>query len=351
MTRYTYIRFGLLLPTCLLLATGAIAQSAQPLTTAPVGATAPGAANVAPIPGEPSPVGASAEVAAPPAIQEVSILEDEMLGGIDWENNVVYAVGDGIAPPNAVSPAQARARAKRAAMDEAMAGLLEAVEAVRVDAESTTRDMINESRVVNTAVSGLIRNAEVVELRQAEDGSYQVKMRMPIHDRQGLSGMLLPMALSQVQKVRIQTRVVRTDGVLAPQTTTSTADPIAEGPLQDQPAVAAPTYTGLIIDASGKSIEEAMFPRILDPNGQVLYDLSSVDPNVAVTSGICAYRPSLDKAKQDPRAGSNPLIIAAAEAAGSGRSDLVLDDAAAAQIAALANSELLRDAKVVVVTE
>ena len=187
-------------------------------------------------------------------------------------------------------------------------------------------------------------------MRQAEDGSYQVKMRMPIHNQKGLSGTLLPMALSQVQKVRISTRVVSSAGATPAQ---SAEPPAAAAPTaaHDPTPPASAAYTGLIVDATGAGAQAAMFPRILDPAGQVLYDLSTVDPNKAVTAGICAYRKSLDKAKKDPRAGANPLVITAIDAAGTGRVDLVVDDAGAARIAALAGGGLLRDAKVVVVTD
>ncbi|MDD3471289.1 MAG: hypothetical protein PHS86_00755, partial [Syntrophaceae bacterium] len=78
-------------------------------------------------------------------VQQVSTLgHDEMIGHIDWENKIVYAVGDGAPPKDAINPAQARARAKRAAIDEAYARLLEAVQEVQVDANSTTRNFINE---------------------------------------------------------------------------------------------------------------------------------------------------------------------------------------------------------------
>ncbi len=277
----------------------------------------------------------------------VSSLADEMLGGIDWQSNVVYGVGDGVPPTDAVSSAQARVRAKRAAIDEAMARLLEAIQAVRVDAQSTTRDFINESRVVNTAVSGLVRNAEVVELRQAEDGSFQVKMRMPIHDQKGLSGTLLPMALQRVERVGIVTRSVNppTQSAAAP-----TVAPPSASVEQAAQSPKPPHYTSLILDARGAGIEPAMFPRILSSDGNVLYDLSSVDPNIAVTSGICAYRGALEQARSDPRAGDHPLMLEVTSAGGAGRTDLVVDEAAAEKIAAL-SADHLRNARVIVVTD
>lgn len=56
-----------------------------------------------------------------PVMQTVNVLENEMIGRIDWENKVVYAVGDGVPPIDAVNPAQSRVRAKRAAIDETIA--------------------------------------------------------------------------------------------------------------------------------------------------------------------------------------------------------------------------------------
>ena len=53
-------------------------------------------------------------------VEQVNVIEGgEMLGRIDWENMVIYSVGDGVMPPDSISPAQARVRAKRAATDEA----------------------------------------------------------------------------------------------------------------------------------------------------------------------------------------------------------------------------------------
>ena len=279
-------------------------------------------------------------------VQQISSVEDEMIGGIDWEANIVYGVGDGVPPTNAINPAQARVRAKRAAMDEAMARLLEMVQEVRVDAESTTRDFVNESRAVNTAVSGLVRNAEVEEIRQFDDGSYQIKMRMPIHDQKGLSRTLLPTMLNQVQKVSIVTRSSRSASGAGSQNSTTAVNVTSEM----QPAGAGETHTGLIVDATGVGASPAMYPSILSTSGDVLYDISVPDPNVSVIDGVAAYRTSLEKARKDKRAGANPLVVKAAEAAGSAKSNLVIDDADAEKIAAL-GGDVLRGAKVIIVTE
>ena len=345
MTKTSRSRLMIALPASLLFSISVQAQNPPADASAPAAAVNPTAGMPAVAP-SPAPASTQQETPPAPKIQQISSLEDEMIGGIDWEANVVFAVGDGVPPASAVSPAQARVRAKRAALDEAMARLLEMVEDVRVDAESTTRDFINESRAVNTAVSGLVRHAEIEEIRQFDDGSYQVKMRMPIHDQKGLSRTLLPTKLNQVQQVNIVTRTTRSGSTPAVQQTTTDISVTS----QVQPSNSGQAYTALIIDASGLGANPAMYPRILGRSGEVLYDLSTVDPNVAGLTGICAYRTSLDKAKQDDRAGINPLIVKAGDTAGSGKSDLVVEDADAATIAALGTG-VLHDGKVIVVAE
>jgi hypothetical protein len=272
-------------------------------------------------------------------VQTVSVLgaEDEMIGRIDWEKRIVYAVGDGAPPQDAINPAQARLRAKRAAIDEAYARLLETVQEVRVDAESTTRNFVNENRVVQNRVAGLIKNAEIVEQRQFDDGSYQVMMAMPLGGPQGLSATLLPTQVAKIKQSKIISRVTQSQA--------------AEPPAPSQPEAAPAPYSGLIVDAQGLNASPAAFPRIIAQSGDVVYDLTSADPNAA-TEGLCVYKKSLDAAKQLPRAGDNPLIVKAVDASGSNRVDLVLSDQdAKAVLAANTSKNFLRDALVIVIID
>ena len=301
--------------------------------------------------------------------------EKEMWGGIDWQNNVVYAVGDGAPPADAVNVAQARVRAKRAAIDEAMARLLEQVLAVRVDAQSETRDFVNESRVVRNAVSGLVRNAQIVDIRQFPDGRVQVKMSMPLYGKNGLIAKVLPLAIARPPAVPpvspkkdAPSQVVGAGGrpaseaqVAPPGSTASEQDQVAsqKGTLAASeqaeaepkvPPVSQEAYTALIIDATGVSTKPALFPRILGASGKVLYDIRKVDPNTAVEQGMCTYRKSVEEAKKSPLAGRHPMVIQALDAKGEGGVDLVVDDAEAARVEeALKQNDFLRQGRVIVV--
>lgn len=317
-----------------------------------------------------------------PVSQQANTLAEEMIGGIDWENSIVYAVGDGVPPPDAINPAQARVRAKRAAIDEAMARLLETIKEVRVDAESTTRDFINENRMVSTRVSGLVKHSEVVEIRQAEDGSYQVKMAMPLGGPNGLSAVLLPLEMHKaptsgpstvatppVAKVAIASVTKRTlpmhgevsadSSAAAPQQVTAPSPAVDPGDETSIPHPAPATevaspYSSLIIDARGLGAAEAMYPRILTRSGKVLYDIRVADPNAMLGYGgkLCAYKKSIDSGKGLPRAGANPLVIKASDVSGTSGVDLVIGDDEGERVAS-ANSEtgFLAQANVIVVTD
>ncbi|GAH08248.1 unnamed protein product, partial [marine sediment metagenome] len=185
---------------------------------------------------------AQEEATAGNILQEIVSVVYEMIDRVDWEEGYIYAVGGGVPPKGAVSPAQARARAKRAAIDTAYARLLEMAEKVRVDAESSTGDYINESYQVRTGVSGLIQNAEIVTLRRFEDGSYQIKMRMPIKGKEGIASAVLPMQMEKEILRRVEVAYEITVGEAS------------EGAQPEE------ACTGLIVDARGLEVKLAIYP-------------------------------------------------------------------------------------------
>ncbi len=280
-------------------------------------------------------------------VEQVNII-DEMIGRIDWENKMVYAVGDGVPPKHAISPAQARVRAKRAAIDEAYGRLLEMVQEVRVDAESTTRNFVNEHRAVRTKVEGFIKNAEIEKLRHFEDGSFQVMMRMPLHGQKGLTSAIFPLQLQNVHKVRIGFEISREEAPARTPTTAYQPSRVPTGaeatvPLKRETVAAKPPkapatpvekpYTGLIVDAQGLGAKPAMYPRILTESGEALFDVSTANPNAVIEEGLAEYRKTLEAARAVARVGDNPLIIKATKVSGTYGADLVVSDEDARKVA------------------
>lgn len=91
----------------------------------------------------------------------------------------ITAVGQGVAPSFATSPAQAFALAKRAATADAYRLIAERVKGVRINGKDTIKNMAIKNSVVNTKVEAMIRNAKVVETT-FKDGMCEVEMEIEI---------------------------------------------------------------------------------------------------------------------------------------------------------------------------
>ncbi|MBQ1511654.1 MAG: LPP20 family lipoprotein [Selenomonadaceae bacterium] len=100
--------------------------------------------------------------------------------GVDWENQKVIVTGMGIAPPTAVNAAQARMLARRAAVVDGYRQMAEQINGVQVDAESTVENMMILSDIVRTKVSACIKGARVLDEQILPDGSYAVRMEVPM---------------------------------------------------------------------------------------------------------------------------------------------------------------------------
>jgi hypothetical protein len=91
----------------------------------------------------------------------------------------VSVVGQGVAPMNTSSPAQAYALAKRAAIADAYRAIAEKVKGVRVDGHDTIKNMMIQRSTINTYVQAMVKNADVVETTFKE-GLCEVEMEILI---------------------------------------------------------------------------------------------------------------------------------------------------------------------------
>ncbi len=119
----------------------------------------------------------------------VSASESDVAVGIQnspilTPNNVIeiQAVGMGVAPESTVSPAQALALAKRAAIVDAYRQIGEKMYGIRINANDTIRDMIAQNSTIKGRVQALIKNAEITETAY-KDGLCQVNMEVKLDGR------------------------------------------------------------------------------------------------------------------------------------------------------------------------
>jgi hypothetical protein len=91
----------------------------------------------------------------------------------------ITAIGQGVAPSFATSPAQAYALAKRAATADAYRVIAERVKGVRINGKDTIKNMAIKSSYVNTKVDAMIRNAKIIETT-FQNGMCEVEMEITV---------------------------------------------------------------------------------------------------------------------------------------------------------------------------
>lgn len=236
-------------------------------------------------------------------------------GKIDWQYGVIYAKGIGAIPDNEPNKAKAYLKARRYAIMTALENLLMVTDRVRVDATAYAEDFEAKSERIRTEVRGFVKGAEVVHEQKVNlNGAPAVEVTVAVrmYGEDGLSQIIMP-------------------EVAARSSEPSTPLPVVTKPAP-QPAPAAPqvvsnAYTSVIIDTRGLGIRPAMSPKIRRQDGSEVWGTVNASEEFVIEQGIVSYAKTLEEAKANRRAGSNPLILRAIGYARTpGRCDPVLSD-------------------------
>ncbi len=252
----------------------------------------------------------------PPASQMVGLVEkigDK--GKIDWQYGVIYGKGVGAIPTNEPNKAKAYLKARRYAVMTALENLLMVTDRVRVDATAYAEDFEVQNERIRTEVRGFVKGAEVINERTITlNGAPAVEVTMAVrmYGEEGLSRLLVPEIAAQSARPSAPLPVV-TKPVSAP------APPVTSAPGN--------LYTSVIIDARGLGIRPAMSPKVRRSDGSEVWGTVNASHDFVIEQGIVAYAKTLEEAKANKRAGSNPLILRAIGYAKTpGRCDPVLSD-------------------------
>ncbi len=211
-------------------------------------------------------------------------------GTVNWDQGVVEAIGTGVPSSIAKSPAQARLMARRAAIVDAQRNLLEAIEGVKVTAETTVQNFETTNDTVKTQVTGIVKGAKIVNEQQLADGTYQVTMRINLFGQGSLSEII-------------------TDA-------TKPATPVPlPVPSPSYYPVALPVYTGLVVDVTGLPLVRAMSPVIFDDTGRAIYGHVNLIPEYVVSQGMIDYMCTPEDIRAlelgQSRAGATPIVVKA----------------------------------------
>jgi hypothetical protein len=243
-------------------------------------------------------------------------------GAIDWTKGVVTATGVGAPPPNAISPAQARAMAERAAFLVATRNLLEVVKGIRIDSATLVENMMVSSDVIKTEVSGFVQGAQIIKRQVNPDMSVQVTVAMKLTG--DFSNAFLPQSSGTPEVI----------------------------PMPPGQTASSTVYTGLIVDARGTGVRPAMVPKIRNEEGREVYGSAFVNRQYAVEQGMVGYLKDVEAAKTNPRVTDRPFLVKALKADGPNKTDLVISNSDAQVLHGMKEHlSFLEKARVIVVVD
>ncbi|MBM4122612.1 MAG: hypothetical protein FJ249_08470 [Nitrospira sp.] len=292
-------------------------------------------------------------------------------GTVNWTTGLVTATGVGAPPAKAVNPAQARAMAERAAYSAAVRNLLETVKGVRVDSAVLVENMVVANDVIKTRVTGLVKGARQLKVEHQPDGMVEVTVAvsltgelvdvvLPKEFGRPVSGLEptvpakpAPRPLPPSPPVSSPERAPSppTPTAPSPALPPSPPPPPAAAPAPPAPSSqAAPSYTGLIVDARGLNLKPALAPRLLDDQGKELYAGGILTREQAVEAGVAGYAKDMVAGSRQSRVTDNPLIVKGVRVSGTKGTDVVLNaDAVKAIQQSEPTSRYLQQARVVMV--
>lgn len=250
------------------------------------------------------------------------VMTSQSNGNIDWSNGIVQATGMGFPSPDSGNAGLAEEGAKRAATVVARRNLLEIVQGIVVDSHTVVKNFMVDQDIISNKVQGIVRNSQVIKEERLPDGGYRVTLQMPLKGE--LSSLVVPSRQSR-PKPHFEAKPAKSQNLV---------------------------YTGLVIDAQGLSVTEALSPKVLMEDGRVVYGSEWIEPEIVQKENVVGYVRGVKAAQSNSRVISNPLVVKALRVAGDNKTDIVISDEDAQLLHVVPeHMEFLEKAKVLVVLD
>lgn len=221
-------------------------------------------------------------------------------GWINWNRQVVKAIGCGMLPGDLADESQATDVAHSAATLDARRNLMLAAKTIRVTGNVYLKDVLTKSEAAQQRLDRVIGKALVVSERQLADRSFEVIMQLPLIGETGIVSLI---------EDRFSTK-----------TLSKCSQTVSNSP------------TGVIVDARGLGIKLGMTPQISDEHGTNVYSANIACREYAVQRGIVAYYPTMEQALKSPRSGCHPLVVKALKKDARSDTDIIVRDRDAVRI-------------------
>jgi hypothetical protein len=227
-----------------------------------------------------------------------------------FSNTYIVVTGEGFPAEGAATKGQKRITAERAATVVAYRQLAEMIDGVPITGETVVKNASLQFDLINAAVKGFIRGAQVIykEYNEQEEVAL-VMVKVGMTGPNGLGTMMYekimgnPNTKKALMEERPMFKAVPVSTAAAVPVET-VAPRVIPGKMQ---------HDGLIIDATTENFRPALINRIFSMKGEVLYDPSRVDQKVLVEHGCGEYNNQVEKARGalSKRGVMNPLVVKA----------------------------------------
>lgn len=262
------------------------------------------------------------------------VVENIGRGTVNWTAGYIEVIGVGMPSTDLVNKPSSHPVAFRAAKKDAERNLLDIIQSVKVDSQTSLKDFIAKDIHIGASIDALVKKSVVIDYKYLVNDVAEIRLRVPLYHE--LMTIILPLAMEKSETYPTESIISRTAKAL--NMTTSTTPVIH--------------YTGVIIDARGSQMRPALMPKILDEQGRAVYGTANVDMQWARKEGMIGYTNDMKSLINNRRVKDNPLIIKALKTKGDEKSDLVISNADARQIRMMAEkTSVLKQCKVIVVAD
>jgi len=195
------------------------------------------------------PASAKSGTVRPSAAKGSDFVQEMEHGKINWTDQYIEAEGSSIMDSSRFKLRnQAKLMAQRGAIVDAQRNLLEIVNGVLVEGQTTVKDLVVESDEVKTKVSGMLKGAVKVGKTTYEDGVATVRLRIPLY----------------------------ADGLAEAVDTTPAPAPVPVDP--NVPVVQDSLPKSVMLSVSG-TYNPRLFPTLTDSQNKIIWDMAqSFDP-------------------------------------------------------------------------
>lgn len=202
-----------------------------------------------------------------------AFIEEKPNGSINWTDQYIEAKGESVVDTARFkNAAQANAMASRGAVVVAQRNLLEIVQGVHIQGETTVEDMIVQSDIIRAKVDGVLKNAQVIEGPALNAfGLMEVTMRVPLYEGSGLAAAVIESASNEGNEGSDEEEDTGEEEDTVEE---ATSDRKRKGDKRKGPkSEDLEMLENLVFEVSGGKIDPSLFPKITDIDGNTLLDL------------------------------------------------------------------------------